>query len=114
MAGATESHHSGSIEHSVDLETQKRELTEELKKSLVKGDIWYLVDCRWLKQWKKFVGFDTWDQFGVGEKLNNPGPIDNSSLFAGGAILVVNSVTFNELFRMFNLINGCHSEMAII
>ncbi|XP_020626847.1 ubiquitin carboxyl-terminal hydrolase 4-like [Orbicella faveolata] len=82
MAGATESHHSGSIEHSVDLETQKRELTEELKKSLVKGDIWYLVDCRWLKQWKKFVGFDTWDQFGVGEKLNNPGPIDNSSLFA--------------------------------
>lgn len=43
----------------------------------------YLIDCRWLKQWKKFVGYDTWDQFSVGEELNNPGPIDNSSLFAG-------------------------------
>jgi len=40
MAGATESHPSGSIEHSVDLETQKREITDELKKSLVKGDTW--------------------------------------------------------------------------
>ncbi|XP_078369197.1 ubiquitin carboxyl-terminal hydrolase 4-like [Oculina patagonica] len=82
MAGASESYHSVSTEHSADLETQKKELTEELKKSLTKGDIWYLVDCRWLKQWKKYVGFDTWDQFGVGEELNNPGPIDNSSLFA--------------------------------
>ena len=50
--------------------------------------IWrYLVDCRWLKQWKKYVGYDTWDQFGVGEELNNPGPIDNSSLFASEPIL---------------------------
>jgi len=40
MAGAAESHHSGSIEHSVDLETQKREIAEQLKKSLLKGDIW--------------------------------------------------------------------------
>ena len=43
----------------------------------------YLVDCRWFKQWKKFVGFDTWDQFGVGDQANNPGPLDNSSLFSG-------------------------------
>lgn len=43
----------------------------------------YLVDTIWWKQWKKFVGYDTWDQFGVGEELNDPGPIDNSSLFAG-------------------------------
>ena len=43
----------------------------------------YLVDCRWFKQWKKFVGFDTWDQFGIGDQLNHPGPIDNSSLVAG-------------------------------
>ena len=43
MAGATEGHHSGSIEHSVNLETQKREITEEAKKSLVKGDIWWAL-----------------------------------------------------------------------
>lgn len=53
-----------------------------MKKELVKGDTWYLVGERWWKQWKKFVGYDTWDQFGVGEELNDPGPIDNSSLFA--------------------------------
>lgn len=64
------------------MEAQKKEIAKEIAKSLVKGDIWYLVDCRWFKQWKKFVGFDTWDQFGVGEELSNPGPIDNSSLFA--------------------------------
>ena len=45
----------------------------------------YLVDCHWLKQWKKFVGFDTWDQYGLGAELNNPGPIDNSSLLEGKA-----------------------------
>lgn len=44
----------------------------------------YLVECRWFKQWKTFVGFDrTSDPFCVGEELNNPGAIDNSSLFAG-------------------------------
>ena len=37
---------------------------------------------RWWGQWKKFVGYDTWDQFDVREELY-PGPIDNSSLFAG-------------------------------
>jgi hypothetical protein len=40
MAGANESQHSGSIDHSADLETQKKEITEELRKSLIKGDIW--------------------------------------------------------------------------
>jgi len=48
----------------------------------------YLVDCRWFKQWKKFVGYDTGDQCGAGDEQNNPGPIDNSCLFQG-----------NEMFR---------------
>ena len=43
----------------------------------------YLVDLRWFKQWKKYVGFDTWDQSGAGDKQNNPGPIDNSCLLEG-------------------------------
>lgn len=54
-----------------------------------------------MKQWKKFVGFDTWDQFGVGEELNNPGPIDNSSLFAGGVIPLVN-ITVSNLMSCVN------------
>ena len=36
-----------------------------------------------MKQWKKFVGFDTWDRSQVGEDSANPGPIDNKSLLAG-------------------------------
>lgn len=36
-----------------------------------------------MKQWKKFVGFDTWDRSQVGEESANPGPIDNKSLLAG-------------------------------
>ncbi|XP_009694331.1 PREDICTED: ubiquitin carboxyl-terminal hydrolase 4-like, partial [Cariama cristata] len=41
----------------------------------------YLVDSRWFKQWKKYVGFDSWDMFGAGEPSLFPGPIDNSGLF---------------------------------
>ena len=48
----------------------------------------YLVDVRWMKQWKKFVGYDTWDRSQVGEDSANPGPIDNKSLLAGVCVCV--------------------------
>ena len=41
----------------------------------------YLVDQKWLKQWKKYVGFDAWEQFSAGKDSANPGPVDNSNLF---------------------------------
>ena len=41
----------------------------------------YLVDMRWMKQWKKFVGYDQWDQTFAGQASANPGPVDNSNLF---------------------------------
>ena len=34
-----------------------------------------------MKQWKKFVGYDQWDQSYAGQEAANPGPIDNASLF---------------------------------
>lgn len=43
----------------------------------------YLIDSRWFKQWKKYVGFDSWDLYNVGEHNLYPGPIDNSGLFSG-------------------------------
>lgn len=43
----------------------------------------YLIDNRWFKQWKKYVGFDSWDMYNVGEHNMFPGPIDNSGLFSG-------------------------------
>uniref|UniRef100_A0A8C9PX49 Ubiquitin carboxyl-terminal hydrolase n=1 Tax=Spermophilus dauricus TaxID=99837 RepID=A0A8C9PX49_SPEDA len=42
----------------------------------------YLIDSRWFKQWKKYVGFDSWDMYNVGEHNLFPGPIDNSGLFS--------------------------------
>ena len=43
----------------------------------------YLIDIRWLKQWKKYVGYDPWDQLAYGLASANPGPLDNSALFRG-------------------------------
>ncbi|XP_078270332.1 ubiquitin carboxyl-terminal hydrolase 4 isoform X1 [Rhinoraja longicauda] len=64
-----------------DLESQKNEIGNLLKTAPVKGDAWYLIDSRWFKQWKKYVGFDNWDMYNVGERGMFPGPIDNSGLF---------------------------------
>lgn len=64
-----------------DCETQKTEIANLLKAPLKKGDTWYLVDTKWLKQWKKYVGFDSWDSFSAGDQSANPGPIDNKTLF---------------------------------
>jgi hypothetical protein len=43
----------------------------------------YLIDTKWFKQWKKFVGFDSWDTRVIGEDNAFPGPIDNAPLFKG-------------------------------
>ncbi|ELU01020.1 hypothetical protein CAPTEDRAFT_191893, partial [Capitella teleta] len=40
----------------------------------------FLVDAKWFKQWKKYVGYDNWDVSLAGEESANPGPIDNSPL----------------------------------
>ena len=66
-----------------DLAAQKRLIRQHAEKSLRKNDIWCLIDTRWFKQWKKYVGFDSWDMYNVGENSLYPGPIDNSGLFSG-------------------------------
>ncbi|XP_075065694.1 ubiquitin carboxyl-terminal hydrolase 15 isoform X1 [Mixophyes fleayi] len=64
----------------VDLEIQRSEVSALLKTPLRRGDTWYLIDSRWFKQWKKYVGFDSWDKYQMGEQNVYPGPIDNSGL----------------------------------
>uniref|UniRef100_A0A671VIW8 Ubiquitin carboxyl-terminal hydrolase n=1 Tax=Sparus aurata TaxID=8175 RepID=A0A671VIW8_SPAAU len=63
-------------------ESQKQTIGSLLKTTLRKGDEWYLIDSRWFKQWKKYVGFDSWDMYNVGERSLYPGPVDNSGLFS--------------------------------
>ncbi|CAI8056970.1 Ubiquitin carboxyl-terminal hydrolase 4 [Geodia barretti] len=36
-----------------------------------------------MKQWKKYTGYETWDQSYSGEQSYFPGPLDTSNLFAG-------------------------------
>uniref|UniRef100_A0A8C6JXB4 Ubiquitin carboxyl-terminal hydrolase 4 n=1 Tax=Melopsittacus undulatus TaxID=13146 RepID=A0A8C6JXB4_MELUD len=65
-----------------DVAVQRAELGPLLATALRPGESWYLVDSRWFKQWKKYVGFDSWDMFGTGDPSLFPGPIDNSGLFS--------------------------------
>ncbi len=50
---------------------------------------------RWIKQWKKYVGYDQWDQQLAGQESANPGPLDNSNLFKGVFIKSVTMVMGN-------------------
>ena len=36
-----------------------------------------------MKMWKKYVGYDQWDQSYSGQETYFPGPLDTSNLFAG-------------------------------
>ncbi|KAL8582060.1 hypothetical protein ACOMHN_028041 [Nucella lapillus] len=63
------------------LESQKIDIGNLLKAPLVNADSWFLLDIRWFKHWKKYVGYDSWDTLNIGDATYHPGPIDNSALF---------------------------------
>ena len=42
-----------------------------------------------MKQWKKYVGYDQWDQYNAGHQSANPGPIDNAKLFKGTSLQLI-------------------------
>ena len=68
----------------------------------------YLVDMRWMKQWKKYVKYDQLDQSLAGQETANPGPVDNSNLFKGGCVRlsVVSSVD------LVSVLCGCGHVVA--
>ncbi|KAM6981471.1 ubiquitin carboxyl-terminal hydrolase 4 [Aplochiton taeniatus] len=78
-------------------ESQKQTIGTLLKTTLRKGDEWFLIDSRWFKQWKKYVGFDSWDMYNVGEHSLYPGPIDNSGLFSDHETQVLKEHLIDEL-----------------
>jgi len=59
---------------------QRQELKGLDEMSLRPGDTWFLIDTKWFKQWKLYVGLDQWEQSMVGDPSACPGPIDNSPL----------------------------------
>uniref|UniRef100_A0AAR2L6N2 Ubiquitin carboxyl-terminal hydrolase 15 n=1 Tax=Pygocentrus nattereri TaxID=42514 RepID=A0AAR2L6N2_PYGNA len=80
-----------------DLETQRGEIAALLKTQLRKGDTWYLIDSHWFKQWKKYVGFDSWDKYQMGDQNVYPGPVDNSGLLKDGDVLAIKEHLIDEL-----------------
>ncbi|XP_062977132.1 ubiquitin carboxyl-terminal hydrolase 4 isoform X3 [Elgaria multicarinata webbii] len=80
-----------------DAGTQRAELMPLLGAALRPGESWYLIDSRWFKQWKKYVGFDSWDLYNVGEPNLFPGPIDNSGLFADSEAQTLKEHLIDEL-----------------
>ncbi|XP_052425760.1 ubiquitin carboxyl-terminal hydrolase 15 isoform X1 [Carassius gibelio] len=80
-----------------DVETQRGEIATLLKTPLRRADTWYLVDSRWFKQWKKYVGFDSWDKYQMGEQTVYPGPVDNSGLLTDGDVLGLKQHLIDEL-----------------
>ncbi|KAI1905461.1 hypothetical protein AGOR_G00016430 [Albula goreensis] len=79
------------------LDTQREKVAALLKTPLRKGDTWYLVDSCWFKQWKKYVGFDSWDKYQIGDQNVYPGPVDNSGLFKDGDVLALKEHLIDEL-----------------
>ncbi|KAL0978331.1 hypothetical protein UPYG_G00169110 [Umbra pygmaea] len=78
-------------------ESQKQSIGTLLKTTLRKGDEWFLIDSRWFKQWKKYVGFDSWDMYNVGEHSLYPGPVDNSGLFSDPETQILKDHLIDEL-----------------
>ncbi|XP_063148065.1 ubiquitin carboxyl-terminal hydrolase 4 [Candoia aspera] len=80
-----------------DAATQRTELMPLLGTVLRPGESWYLIDSRWFKQWKKYVGFESWDLYNVGEPNLFPGPIDNSGLFTDSETQTLKEHLIDEL-----------------
>ncbi|KAG8436185.1 hypothetical protein GDO86_007332 [Hymenochirus boettgeri] len=57
-------------------------------------------DSRWFKQWKKYVGFDSWDMYKIGESSLYPGPVDNSGLFSDPETQALKEHLIDELDYM--------------
>uniref|UniRef100_A0A672YQ19 Ubiquitin carboxyl-terminal hydrolase n=1 Tax=Sphaeramia orbicularis TaxID=375764 RepID=A0A672YQ19_9TELE len=94
-----------------DLDTQRGEVAALLKTQLRKGDTWYLVDSHWFKQWKKYVGFDSWDKYQMGDQNVYPGPVDNSGLLREHLIdeldyILVPTEGWNKLVSWYGLTEG--------
>ncbi|NXA01757.1 UBP4 hydrolase, partial [Nesospiza acunhae] len=66
----------------------------------------YLVESRWFKQWKKYVGFDSWDMFGAGDPNLFPGPSLKEHLIDELDYVLVPTEAWNKLVAWYGCIDG--------
>ncbi|KAI4895767.1 hypothetical protein NFI96_024069, partial [Prochilodus magdalenae] len=81
----------------INLATQKAEISQLLKTPIQKEDTWYLLDSLWFKQWKKYVGFDSWDMYHIEDQDLYPGPVDNSGILQDIDSLSIKDHLIDEL-----------------
>lgn len=76
----------------------------------------YLVVSHWFKQWKKYVGFDNWDKYQMGEQNVYPGPVDNSGLLRGkkDKTLLWPSFTQSKTGSLLHRANGDKSKHCFL
>jgi len=80
-------------------EEQKNIIRDATRAPLATGDIWYLLDIRWYKQWKKFIEFACNDR---GTESEHPGPIDNSPLFSVGTSKLKEHLLEGSDYKLIN------------
>ena len=52
----------------------------------------YIVDVNWLKEWKKYVGYNFLYESSAGQEYANPGPVETSILLKGKYMIAFNPV----------------------
>ena len=52
---------------------------------------------KWFRKWKKYTGFDSWDQHTAGQASVHPGPIDDAILFKGSILDLCISILLSFL-----------------
>uniref|UniRef100_A0A8C7WAH2 Ubiquitin carboxyl-terminal hydrolase n=1 Tax=Oncorhynchus mykiss TaxID=8022 RepID=A0A8C7WAH2_ONCMY len=64
---------------------------------MINGNRTHRTSISSLLQWKKYVGFDSWDMYNVGEHSLYPGPVDNSGLFSDHETQILKEHLIDEL-----------------
>lgn len=69
-----------------------------------------MVDVRWFKQWKLYVGYDYWNQYNAGQESAVPGPIDNTDLFKG--TYFVGFITCLVIWRLYFILTSADESFT--
>jgi len=88
---------------------QKRVIKDATKAVLSIGDLWYLLDIHWYKQWKKYIEFAC--SSGKANESEHPGPIDNTPLFQIGGTKLREHLLDGSDYKLINEV-GWKSAIA--
>lgn len=101
--------------NAVDIITQKNKIEELLKRPMLEGDVWYIVDLGWWNKWENFVS--SVSKHGLVDESTDefPGKVDNTKIVVDGKLkadlLMENDITivpeavWDLLVRFYGITN---------